>query len=218
MGQLEKDPVHIARVQEMERQRKMAIEENLRELAPLYKELADAGYKVNSLSELVTLFPCKEVIPILLKWLPTLQRRDTKESVVRALSVPWAKPIAAKPLIAEFLKAPESEMLGLKWAIGNALEVLADDSFFEDIRELVLDRRHGRSREMLVLALGKMKNPKAADLLIDLLGDDEVAVNAIMALRKLNAKKALPFIERFANHPKAWIRQEAKKAIIKLQK
>ena len=60
-----------------------------------------------------------------------------------------------------------------------------------------------------------MKARHAIDLLIELLDDDEVAGHALIAPRKLGAKKARPRIEQFLNHPKAWIRFEAKKTLAK---
>jgi HEAT repeat protein len=63
-----------------------------------------------------------------------------------------------------------------------------------------------------------MKNRRAEDVLIDLLDDDEVAGHAIIALRKLKSKKAYPAIKRFLTHPKAWVRNEAKKALAKVDK
>jgi hypothetical protein len=144
-----------------------------------------------------------------------MANRRVKESIVRTLSVPWAKGFAEAALLAEFRSASDSENLGLKWAIANALEVLATDKIFDDIVELVRDKRNGRAREMLAMALGKMKNPKAVNVLIGLLDDDEVAGHAIIALRKLNATEARPYILPFIKHPKPWIRREAKKALNK---
>ena len=54
-----------------------------------------------------------------------------KDSLVRALSVPWAKPQAIEPLIAEFRQVAHSvdpTGMGLRWTVGNALNVLFDDS------------------------------------------------------------------------------------------
>ena len=211
----EKDPIYQAYFREMEEKRLAAVAANRKELAPLLTELAMAGFVVSHPQELVTEFPQKEVIPILLKWLPKLNRPDTKESVVRALSVPWAKPVAIKPLIAEFRNAPDN-MPGLKWAIGNALEVLASDDVFDDIVELVSDKRHGRARQMPTMAMGKMKNPKAVDILIGLLDDDIVVGQALTGLKKLKAKQAKPHIEKLINHPRAFIRKEAKLTLKKL--
>jgi HEAT repeat protein len=210
----EKDPIYQAYFQENEKKRLAEVAANRKELVPLLTELAAAGFVVSHPQELVIEFPQKEVIPILLKWLPKLNRPDARESVVRALSVPWAKPLAVKPLIAEFRNTPDN-LPGLKWAIGNALEVLASDDVFDEIVELVRDKKHGKDREMLAMALGKMKNPKAVDVLIGLLDDDEVVGHAIIGLNKLKAIQARPRIEQLVNHPKAWVRKEAKQTLRK---
>src|SRR5581483_11882893 len=164
-----------ARMQEKEKQREAAIKEDLEALKPILAELEASGYVVDSLSNLTQSAAYRGAVPILLKWIPSITNRNVKESVVRALSVPWAKPTAAGPLIAEFRNMPETENLGLKWTIGNALAVVATDETFDEIVELVRDKRHGRAREMLAMGLGKMKNPRAADVLVELLDDEDVA-------------------------------------------
>jgi len=71
---------------------------------------------------------------------------------------------------------------------------------------------------MVVLALGKMKNPRAIDVLIELLDDDEVSGHALSSLLKLKARKARPHFERFLNDPRGWVRKIAKRAVAKLEK
>lgn len=105
----------------------------------------------------------------------------------------------------------------MKWAIGNALSVVADDTVYDDIVEIVADRSHAKSREMVAVALGNMKNPGAVDVLIGLL-DDDIAGHALLALRKLGAVRARPYVEPFLTHPRTWWRNEAKKAIAKFDK
>jgi len=212
----EDDPQYQSRAREFEKFTAAAHAEFREAAAPMLKELAAAGYEVSSLNMLAQSRSCEGAIPILVKWLPKLPDRRVKTSIVGVLSVPWAKGKAEAALLAEFRATADSENLGLKWAIGSALEVLASDEIFEDIVELVEDKRHGRAREMLAMALGKMKNPRAVPVLISLLDDDEVAGHALIGLRKLNAIEARPYIVRFLKHPKSWIRQEAKKALNKI--
>jgi len=189
-----------------------------KESASLLADLAQMGFVVDWVSDLYTKkLNYRKAIPVLLDWLPRIENIDVKESLVRALSIPSAKSIAALPLIEEFKKArPESS--SLKWAIGNALSIVADDNVYEDVSRLAQDRQHGKAREMLVLALGNMKNSQAQDILIDLLNDNEVCGHAIMALGKLGSSKAYPEIEKFLENPKAWVRKESKKALLKIEK
>ena len=197
--------------------REERIARNIADSQPILVDLRRQGIQIDSLRDLVnTAIDYRSAIPSLIDWLGCTENLDIKETLVRALTVKWARPIAARPLIREFLKAPDSEEFGLKWAIGNALSVAADDSVFDDIVALVKDKRHGRAREMLAVALANMKNPKAVDVLIELLDDEEIAGHALSALRKLAPPEASEAIEPFVNHPKTWVRNEAKHALKKI--
>jgi PBS lyase HEAT-like repeat-containing protein len=225
--ELERDPVYLARAAELEKRRLARVQENLLAAAPVVEDLRRAGYPVvKSPQELVWQFgrtrvPYTRAVPILVDWLPRISNADIKETIVRALSVPWAKE-AAPALIQEFRNAPASPPDGspspLKWAIGSALEVIADDAIFTDVAELVLDRRHGRDREMLARALAKMRDPRAVDVLIKLLDDDQVAGHAVVALRRLKPKKAEPYLEKLLSRPEAWLRKEAERALKAIRK
>jgi len=184
---------------------------------PILKDLAQIGFHLEWISDLFNRkYDYREAIPVLMDWLPLVENKDIKEEIVRALSVPWAKPRAASLLIHEFKKADNSEELSLKWAIGNALAVVADDSVFSEIVELVRDRQHGRAREMLAVSLGNMSNPGAVDVLIELLDNNDLVGHVLMGLSKLKAEKARAKIETFLTHPTAWVRSTAKKALYRI--
>jgi HEAT repeats len=134
--------------------------------------------------------------PILIQWLPRAQTPLIKERIVRSLTgEKAATPDALKPLVSEFRQAADEEW-ALKWAIGNALATLADDSIADELVELAQDRRHGRSREMLMDALARTKAERAVDALVELVDDDDVAGHAISALRRLGPKSSLTYLER----------------------
>lgn len=220
------DPTYLEKLtgnDEILEHMKKAEEEYMLHAAPLFAELARAGFPLQSLSELYhkrsyyTKDTYRQVMPILFYWLPIINELRIKETIVRALTVRWAKPEAASILISEFTNVEDPKGF-YKWAIGNALSVVADDSVFDDIVKLVKDKQHRRAREMVAVALGNMKNPQAVDVLIDLLQDEEVAGHALIALRKLRPLKARPYIEPFLNHPTTWVRKEAQKAIEKIDK
>lgn len=195
--------------------RQLRIQANLEEAARVERALAQAGFPI-ALNDMINkTVDYRGAVPILLDWLPRVHQTDVKATIASALATPWATPVAAPTLIREFECADDPTGLGLKWAIGNALSVVADDSVFEDIVRIAEDKMHGRGREMVVVALGNMKNPSAIDVLIGLLHDEEVAGHALMALRKVGARarKARPYVEPFLNHPKAWVRKEAQRAL-----
>jgi HEAT repeat protein len=147
-----------------------------------------------------------------------LSTHSSRATPFHALSIKWAKPVAARPLIEEFRKAPQTQELGLKWAIASALSEVADASVFDDIVGLVRDKRHGRAREMLAVALASTKDPRAVDILVGLLDDEEIAGQALHALRLLAPAEARGAMERFVHHRKTWVRKEAVQALAKIDK
>jgi hypothetical protein len=206
----------IPKVSEEERRSQVA--QNYLDMAPVLKDLYDNGFIYDSIhslrhSEIVY----GAAIPILLKWLPKIHNYDIKEEIVRTLSVPWAKPEAAPAMVGEFLSADQSED-SYKWAIGNGLSIVADDSVADDIIKLATDRRHGTSRQMLAIALGNMRDPRVFKVLVDLLKDSDVCGHAVMGLGKLGAGAARPYLEPFLKHEETWIRNEAKKAIARIDR
>jgi hypothetical protein len=179
-----------------------------------------AGVSVESVFDLVNArgsYP--EAISILLAFLPTIKDNWIKEGVVRALTVKEARGKAELPLVEEFqsITPGDTQQQSLKWAIGNALNVVATKAVGDELLALVNDRQHGPARQMIVVALSRLRPPKFIAALIDLLNDDDVCGHAIIALRKSKAHEAIPFIEALRTHSNVWIRKEAKKAVLSLR-
>jgi hypothetical protein len=218
MAQLESDPEWVARRDRREGERRRLAEINRRDAAPVVAELRAAGLEVDSVADLHTRrMNYRHAVPILMRWLPRIDNPAVKEDIVRSLTVEWAKPQAGPLLIDEFRRADDpGEELGLRWAIGNALAEVADDSVFEEVADLASDRSWGRSREMLTVALGNMSDPRAVEVLRGLLQDEQVAGHAVMAVGKLGAREARPDIEPLLDHPRAWVRQKAKEVLAEL--
>ena len=156
---------------------------------------------------------------MLLRWLDRCEDTFEKEEIVRALSVPWARGEALDPLIEAFRATPrgdQSEEL-LRWAIGNALEVLWDDSRFDELVALARDESFGKAREMVTLGLGRSKRPEAGKVLIELLDDSVVSGHAVKSLRKLRVPQARAGLERMLADKRAWVRKEAQLALAAIE-
>jgi hypothetical protein len=188
-------------------------------ISALLSELAGEGYPVASVSDLRnSALRYVAAVPVLLKWLPKVPREE-KEEIVRALSVPWAKSQALDPLIAMFKADPvPSDPMGesLRWAVGNALEVLWDDSRFDELGALMMDQRYGVARQMVVLGLGRSKRPEAVDVLIRHLDDPAVSGHAVKALGQLRDPRARTGLESMTKDGRAWVRKAAEKALSRL--
>jgi hypothetical protein len=218
MAELQREPEFVARQKQQEDDRRRNIESYRAAARDVLADLAAAGFKVEAIGELRRVgTQYREAIPVLMRWLSRVQEAAVREDIVRTLSVPWASD-AAPLLIAEFERTEDAAGTGLRWSIGNALEVLANDELTEPMIRLVTDQRYGKAREMVVLGLGKMKDPRVVDVLLNLLADEEVVGHAVMALGKLRAKNARARIEPLLKHPKPWIRKEAKKALANIDK
>ena len=202
--------------EQKEKERQRAIAEHERATAPIVGDLQRAGFPFSSLDELRRSGKrYVAAVPILLSWLPKVEALDVKESIVRTLSVPWARGIATKAVLQEFFKAPKNAT-ALRWAIGNAMEVIADPSVTDEILNIVADSSNGMSRQMFVLALGKLQDSRAIPLLLKLLKDEEVAGHAVEALGNLKAAEAKDALTGMLNHPKPWIRKATRVALGKI--
>jgi PBS lyase HEAT-like repeat-containing protein len=216
-AKLEADPEWRARMEAKERELRPIIERNREAAAPVIADLIAAGFYVHSIGDLYNQrLDYRRAIPILVEWLPRIDNPDVKEDIVRALSVKWTPREVAGIMIAEYRKGAPSHT-PWRWAIGNALTVLATDAVFDEIVELARDRHYGRSRGPVVESLGNMKNDRAVDVLLELLDDPELSVSlpAVRALGKLGprARRARAKLEPFAKRPEAWVRKDALKAL-----
>lgn len=194
--------------------------QSYRDNGDLLAHLAAVGHPAGSLADLRhSGARYEKAIPVLLEWLPQVADVKAKGEIVRALSVPWARPIATRPLIDEFRHLDASADptgTGLRWTIGNALEVLFLDAEFDAFADLSRKERYGKARQMVVLGLGKSRRPEAASVLFALLDDPDVDGHAVKALGKLKVPESRLLLEKKLADDRAWVRKEARKALGKL--
>ena len=163
--------------------------------------------------------PYPTVIPVYVDFLQNeeFESINTKEILVRMLTVKEAKGTANNVLISEYHKYPEEGIYRFyRWAIGNAFTVIITPKDEDDIISIVSDKNNGISRQMFVYALKSIKSVRVENTLIDLLNDSDVTGHAIYALGCLKSQKAKARIELFLENKSAYIRREAKKALKKI--
>lgn len=180
-------------------------------------ELLKVGLKVNDVYDLVNSAKSySSAIPVLINLLKEgVQPIKLREGVIRALAVKEAIGKIGKLLIDEYNKTPKNEVM-LRWAIGNTFFTTAKNENVDDVIEIVSNKSNGISRQMFVSSLGKLKSEKSENVLIELLGDSEVASHALYALARMKSEKARKSITGLLNHPNRLIRREASKALKKL--
>jgi hypothetical protein len=163
-------------------------------------------------------------VPILVEWLPKVSYLMLSEDIVRTLSVSFAKKLAAPEFLRLFRDPPHLEdplrpatseppKEHLRWIIGNGLGIFAGPSFAEELIELALDRSFGHARYQIVSALPKTKDERVAGVLMGLLDDPTIRAAAIDALGKMKFMSARTSIEMLLADPDKNVRDQAKKAL-----
>lgn len=96
------------------------------------------------------------------------------------------------------------------------LEKLAVPEIADDLIRLIKDRRYGDARGGLCLTLVKTRDPRAAEVIASVLGEEGVTRWALECLGKLRAVHYLEEIRKYIRHPNPDISREAKKTMKKL--
>jgi len=183
--------------------------------APKHKKLVPLS-EINDLNHLRHLkLTHKVLVPLLLKYLHEFRTINFKNLVVNALKVKGFYD-ATETLINEFNTTDLID--SYKWSIGDAFSIILDERYEDEYIKIVKNIKNGTSRQMVTIALGKLKSDKAIPVLISLLDDEEVNGHVVIALGYYKKPEFRKYIEPFLTHKKAWIRAQAKAAIKKLDK
>jgi len=118
---------------------------------------------------------------------------------------------------------PQFRMVALdpvRWAAGNAIAVVADNTVFTDVANLVREPSYGTARQMPVDALprigGRTNRAAVTEILVDLLSDNDVVLEAIAAVRRIRATDARPALMHLLDHERGTVRRRAQDALDRL--
>lgn len=159
----------------------------------------------------------RRAVPIVAAWLTRIDDPAEAQWTVRVLASRWAKPafdtlVDALLLYAARARAGGSDAVGwgdAAWAAGNAIEVVWNDSRFDDLAAFVQDGANGAMRQMVVYGMRKSKRPEAPAIATALLADDEVAQHAIAVLLKHPIERARPGLEALLDTPGVRVKARA---------
>jgi HEAT repeat protein len=184
-------------------------------------QLRQAGLNVSSVWDLVhTADDYTDAAPVLATMLSRTADYEVKEGIVRALSLKTFRAAAFEALVSaleELFDDATPRADTLKWAIGNALSVQATRDDGETLTTLLRRQEAGGARQMIALAIGRIKYRAAASVLVRLLEDPQVAAQAASALGKINAHEAKDALLRLLRTAKGLAKKEAEKALARLQ-
>lgn len=214
-----KDPKLVAAQKRKLQEIEARAAQNRRDSKPVRDELAALGFEVESVADLYNGRMHYEVaVPVLLKWLPKTRNPWVEQELVRALTVRWARPEAAPMVLRRLRELRNTDEDSLRFAYANALSEVADYSVFTEVAELARDKHYSKAeRGCFYLGLsnvGANRDAAVALLREELRGD--IPAHAITALGNLRAIQARGETEPFVEHEDAWVRNEAKKALRKL--
>lgn len=186
---------------------------NLTEEQPILQDLRALGLDVEHVQDLyLKRMNYTPAIPALVSWIPRVRDPTVKEMLVRAVTDRAGRGIAGPTLIQAFETA-EGSWSDLPWAIGNAIDAVADDSMLEDMIRLARNREYGRAREMIVMGLARLRRPEAVQALIELVDDPDVGGHAVKALAKRQPPEAREILEHFIDDDRGWVKQAARRGI-----
>ena len=162
---LQSDPDWVRQNVERVSQREAAAEqlrqEYRHEEIPLLSELANLGVKIDSIWDLVnakSAYP--SAISTLTAYLQGVDHPRLREGIARALTVPEARGIADRVILEELQRPSGQSPHSVRWALANALTVVADKGSVDTMRALIADDSYLDIRERLKAAL---KNAKASN-------------------------------------------------------
>ncbi len=184
-------------------------------LSAFKRELLNLGFDFQVLNQAESLLPKYKdtVLPVVIKYYKMAKLKNEKQYLLG-----WFHHKGLEEVVPMLLKDYYSNNSDIdKWAIGDRLYQIRSKNYIDDYLKIISDSSYGQDRQMIILLVGKLKVEAAIPILIDLLEDEGVRLQAIIALGDFKREYLRPYFERFQNakHP-GW-RKYAKAALKKLE-
>ena len=164
------------------------------EWADLRAQLRDAGvagshdlgrFVANTEFFGASAFDERAAFEVLLAAVPSLEDARLVGAVAGHLRRPWARGRAFGVLAAAFIRWAAIDSTAA-WHLGDALGSVATADDLAQMIALAREPEYGKSREMVVMALSRFKKSAEAEAAArDLAEDDDVALHALAAYRKI---------------------------------
>jgi hypothetical protein len=181
-----------------------------REEAAVIADLRQVGVDIGRLPDILKVRLPRTASQPILAHLRTAQTPAAREFLIRALTDRAFAGDIVPDLVAMF---QDGEFAAHHWTIGQAIGVVVTQKYEPLILDLVAQREFGRDREMIVLALPKLKSSRADEMLLALLDDDDVNGHAVKALAGLPPSRLralnVAAVQRFLDDRRTWVRRSA---------
>lgn len=175
LAELEHDPRHRAMIRAQDEDLRRRAQEWAQAEAPILEELAQAGFPVESVWQLVaTEEPYPAAIPILVRHLERDYPGRVREGIARALTVPESRG-HFRELLRAFLDEKDQRPTGPKWGLACAMAMAARLEDIEAVIRIVGDPRHGELRVPLLAYLARADTSEARSALTEASRDPALA-------------------------------------------
>ena len=178
------------------------------------QELLALGFRFQVLNQAEGFMPKHKdsILPIVIKYYKKARLKREKQYLLK-----WFHHRGLEEVVPMLLEDYCSDDLNVdRWAIGDCLYQIRSKKYINDYLRIISDASYGQDRQMVILLVGKLKAEVAIPVLIDLLEDEGVRLQAIAALGDFKRGDLRPYFERFQNSKHPGWRKYAKSALKKL--
>jgi len=229
LAQLQQDPTWSAQQREAAKREALFTKEFSLQERPILEKLAEVGFDVASLGNVAEIgdklpLPASAV-QVLLACLSEAHWR-VQESIVRLLAAVNQRfdgrvlaDLFDDTLRQDTEKMPTEQAVALgqlRWAIGNTIASARPLGVSDWLRERILDRRLGRSKEMLLIAAARILDPRnAIDLIVPHF--EEFPAQCALALAECGGESELNFLREGLSSVQGETAKEMARAIRRLE-
>ena len=178
------------------------------------QELLALGFRFQVLNQAEGFMPKHKdsILPIVIKYYKKARLKREKQYLLK-----WFHHRGLEEVVPMLLEDYCSDDLNVdRWAIGDCLYQIRSKKHIADYLKIIANASYGLDRQMVILLVGKLKAEVAIPVLIDLLEDEGVRLQAIAALGDFKRGDLRPYFERFQNSKHPGWRKYAKSALKKL--
>lgn len=179
------------------------------------QELRNLGFQFEISSQINQFMPKykKIILPIAIKYYEQAKYDNEKNFFINLFHFKGFDEVVPL-LIKDFFEPTTSEHN--RWFIADCLYQISSKQYMDDYIKIISDSAYGINRQMIILLVGKLKSEKAIPVLIELLEDESVRLQAIAALGYYKREEFRPYFEKFQNSKHSGWRKYAKAALKKL--
>lgn len=186
-------------------------------ILPFEQELRNLGFQFEISSQINLFMPKhkKIIMPIAIKYYEQAKYDNEKNFFISLFHFKGFDEVVSL-LIKNFFEPTTSDHN--RWFIADCLYQISSKQYMDDYIKIISDSAYGINRQMIILLVGKLKEEKAIPVLIELLEDESVRLQALAALSYYKREEFRPYFEKFQNSKHSGWRKYAKAALKKLDK